>query len=180
MAHLAIEADLLMPGSWVIRSDHPAALAGVSDAIVQTLGLQGEALGTWCVHYDEQDHHAEDAYVRERQELGMHAQAQIVVRPTALAQRNVVYLDRLHLVAIAGPPTAGSRLAGMYVGSGGRDPRSGGDLVISVHHPSVAHQVWSALMRNPEGGDALRTGHELVADSRFVLSVDRREPTSVR
>lgn len=171
MAQLHVQPDLLVPGSWTVQSDHPGALAGISDAIVQTLGLQGEALAVWALHYDEQDQHAENAYARERQELGMHASAQVIVRPTP-ARSNVVYVDRLHLVGVAAPPSAGSRLAGLYVGTQG-------DLVMSVHHPSVTHQIGAALMRLPDDADA-RSGHALVGDSRFVVSIDRRHPTAVQ
>jgi hypothetical protein len=178
MAQLHVEPNMLVAGTWTVSSDHPGALAGISDAIVQTLGLQGEALGAWCLHYDEQDLHAEDAYARERGELGMYAQSQVVVLPSPHSA-HTIYLDRLHLITIAAPPQAGSRLAGLYVGSPGREPRAGGDLVLSVHHPSVTTHVGGLLGRLPYGGASLRDGHELVPDSRFVLTYDRREPTSV-
>ena len=172
MAQLTVESDMFQPGHWTLRSDHPSALAAVPDAVVQTMGLQGEALGAWALHYDEQDLHAEDAYARERQELGMHAQAQVVALPTA-ARAHVVYIDRLHLVAWAAPAGAGSRLAGLYVGTAG-------DLVLCVHHPSVTAQVAQELTRLPQGGRELRDGSSLVPNSRFVVSFDREQPDSVR
>lgn len=179
MAGFVIQPDVLLPGSWIVQSDHPGALAAVCDAVVQTLALEGEALGLWALHYDEQDLHAEHAYARERSELGLHAQSQVVVLPTPY-RGHTIFLNRLQLVAVAAPPAAGSRIAGLYVGSQGRDPRSGGDLLLSVHHPSVSHQVGAALARIPHGGPALQDGHELVADSRFVLHYDRQDDTVVR
>ena len=178
MAQLLVQPNMLVPGAWTVSSDHPAALAGVSDAIVQTLGLEGESLGAWCLHYDEQDLHAEDAYARERGELGVYAQSQVVVLPSPHSA-HTIYLDRLHLVTSSAPPQAGSRLAGLYVGTPGREPRAGGDLVLSVHHPSVASHMGGLLARLPHGGASLRDGHELVPDSRFVLTYDRREQSSV-
>ncbi|MCW2961763.1 MAG: hypothetical protein JWM25_1968 [Thermoleophilia bacterium] len=171
MAQLQVTPDLLTPGRWTVRSDHPGALAGVSDAIVQTLNLQNEALAAWALHYDEQDMHSEDAYARERQELGIHAQSLVVALPTP-ARAHTVYIDRLHLLAQAAPPAAGSRLAGLYVGSAG-------DLVLAVHHPSVTMQVGGTIAQLPHDR-TLRDGQRLVGDSRFVLVYDREDPTAVQ
>ncbi|MCW2956075.1 MAG: hypothetical protein JWO69_944 [Thermoleophilia bacterium] len=171
MAQLQVQTDMLVPGSWTVRSDHPGALAGVSDAIVQSLGLSGEALGAWALHYDEQDMHAEDAYARERHELGMHANVQVVALPTP-ARAHTVYVDRLHLLAVAAPPDAGSRLAGLYVGTAG-------DLVLSVHHPSVTMNVGGVLSQLPHDR-SLQDGQRLVGDSRFVLHFHRDDPTAVQ
>jgi hypothetical protein len=179
MAQLQIEPDLLAPGRWTVRSDHPSALAAVSDAIVQSLGLQEDALGVWALHYDEQDLHAEDAYARERGELGFQANSQVVVLPTPHAH-NVVYLDRLHLVAVSGSPAAGSRVAGLYVDTVRRDQqRGGGDVLLVVHEPAATPQIAAQLGQLPHDR-SLREGHQLVANSRFVLRVDREQPLTVR
>ncbi|MCW2950330.1 MAG: hypothetical protein JWN41_1343 [Thermoleophilia bacterium] len=171
MARLTVEPDLLRAGSWTVRSDNSAALAGVSDAIVSGLGLQSDALGAWAIHYDEQDQHAEDAYARERQEVGVHAQVQVMVRPTA-ARRNVVYIDRMHFVTVSAPPQAGSRLLGMYVGTMG-------DIALSVHHPSVSQQVGALLQRMAAGDQSLADGRELTQLSRFVVGFERNDAAAV-
>lgn len=178
MAQLAIETDLFTPGTWRVRSDSPAALAATCDALVQGLGLEGEVLAAWALHYDEQGERVEDAYVNERTELGHTANAQVVVLPRPV-RGWTVWLDRIHLVVSGARPATGTRLLGLYVSELRAEPRSGGDLVVSVHHPSVAAQVAAQVAELPDSAPEARAGHSLVANSRFVVSVDRHQPGSV-
>ncbi len=174
MAQLQIETDPLVPGRWTLRSSNGSALAAVPDALVQVLELGGETMAAWALHNDEQQGMREHAYEDERRELGQLAHVEIVelTRPW---QPNVVWVDRYHLVVASGQASSASRLLGLYVGSQG-------DLVMSVHHPSVAAQVHGAMRTLATGADgsggARPTWDDptLVSMVRFLLRSHQQEP----
>lgn len=168
MAQLLLEQDSFQPGRWTVRSNSPAALAAVPDALVQVLGLGDEALAAWALHPDEQAGIRDAAYHEELHELGPAASVEVVelVRPW---QQNVVWVDRYHLLVTAARPAAGSRLLGLYVGSTGR-------IVVGVHHPSVAALVQQEFARLPNDHGRDWQSQALVANCRFVLCSTPQQP----
>ena len=130
MATLLWHPDPRSPaGAIAVQSDNPAALAAVPDAIVQTLQLTTDSVSVWALHPSEQTGIANAAYQHERSELG--SAASVAVRELARPhQRNVVWIDRYHLLARSTDPAVVSRLTGLYVGTQGH-------LVAYVHDASV-------------------------------------------
>lgn len=171
MAQLIVETDQFQPGCWTLRSDNPSALAAVPDALVQVLDLGGDALGAWALHPDEQAGVRAAAYHDELREIGHGPIVEVreLARPW---QQNVVWVDRYHLLVASAPPTVGSRLLGLYVGSKGR-------IVLTVYHPSVAGTVQGELdaMPNENGRDWDRMQH--VANARFVLRYDAAQASAI-
>jgi hypothetical protein len=172
MAQLLVESDPFQPGRWALRSDNPSVLAAIPDALVQVLELGGEALAAWALHPDEQAGLRDAAYHDELREIGIGPLVEVreLTRPW---QQNVVWVDRYHLLVAAAPPTLGSRLLGLYVGSKGR-------IVLSVYHPSVAGMVQGEIdgMPNENGREWDRQQH--VANARFVLRYDPDQPGVVQ
>lgn len=172
MAQLIVENDIYQPGRWTLRSDNPSVLAAIPDALVQVLELDGEALGAWALHPDEQAGLRDAAYRDELGEIGVGPLVEVreLVRPW---QPNVVWVDRYHLLVAAAQPTLGSRLLGLYVGSKGR-------IVLSVYHPSVSGIVHGEFdgMPNENGREWDRQQH--VDNARFVLRYDAAQAGAVQ
>lgn len=171
MARLDIIADHFLPGRWTVRSDSPTALAATCDALVQSLQVEGEALAAWALHHDEQAGFAEQAYGEERRELGPRAEVRVVELPRP-PRHNVVWTDRVHLVATSALPASGSRLLGLYVGSKGR-------LVLAVHHPSVTANVAARVGAMPGDGARDWDSGEFVSNCRFVVRYSQDEPDAI-
>jgi hypothetical protein len=174
VASFEITTDMWQPGSWDVRSDHPSALAAISDALVQSLALDADAMALWAQHYDEQAHRAEDAYATEREELGYGPAIHVVALPRE-PRPHWVWIDRLHLLAAGAPPARGSRLLGLYAGGKGR-------ITIAVTDPSVTHPVMQQLHGMIDAEDRWNAA-PFVDQCRFVLrydgltdGVDRRGP----
>ncbi len=167
MAQLQVESDPFLPGRWTLRSDHPGVLAAIPDAIVQVLGLDGDVLSAWAVHYDEQNEYAENAYANERREIGYGPAVEVVSLPRA-PQPHVVWIDRQHLVVGNAAPPLATRLLGLYAGSNGT-------ITLAISDPSVAGQVHASLRSMVDGG---RDGEEgwtsdpFVGLTRFVVRYD--------
>lgn len=172
MAQLLVETDQFQPGRWTLRSNNPSVLAAVPDALVQVLELGGEVLAAWALHPDEQAGLRDAAYHDELRELGIQSVVEVreLVRPW---QQNVVWVDRYHLLVAAAPPTVGSRLLGLYVGSKGR-------IVMSVYHPSVAGIVQAQIAELPNEGDRDWDRMEHVSNVRFAVRYDPSEPGCVQ
>jgi hypothetical protein len=172
MAQLLVENDIYQAGRWTLRSDNPSVLAAIPDALVQVLELGGEALAAWALHPDEQQGIRDAAYHDELREIGIGPLIEVreLVRPW---QPNVVWVDRYHLLVAAAPPSLGSRLLGLYVGSKGR-------IVMSVYHPSVSGMITGELdgMPNENGREWDRSLH--VDNARFVLRYDPDQPGAVQ
>lgn len=172
MAQLLVETDPFHAGRWNLRSDNPSVLAAVPDAIVQVLDLGAEALAAWALHPDEQAGIRDAAYHDELGEIGHGPIVQVVelARPW---QQNVVWVDRFHLLVMAAPPTLGSRLLGLYVGSKGR-------IVLSVHHTSVAALVQAEVTAMPGGNGREWERSDHIANTRFALRYDPEQTDALQ
>lgn len=161
MAELNWEQSYSIPGHWTLRSNHPAALAAVPDALVQYGGLAADRLSCWALHPNEQTGGRFDAYLEERQELGPGAVVDVAetLRPR---QQNVVWVDRHHLLATAAPAQAASRLLGLYVASKG-------SLVVYVHDPATSAPLATFLNSIPISGGNNWSDAHLVSNCRFVV-----------
>jgi hypothetical protein len=167
VAQLAVDADPFLPGRWTVRSDHPAALAAIPDAIVQVTGGGADVLSARAVHYDEQNEHPEHAYANERRELGIGPVAEVLALPRA-PQPHVVWIDRQHLLVGAAAPRLASRLLGLYAGSNGT-------ITLAVSDPSVAAQVHATLRAQVEAPRDSVAGWDsdaFVSLTRFVVRYD--------
>ncbi len=167
MAQLTVESDPFLPGRWTLRRDHPGALAAVPDAIVQVLGLDGDVLSAWAVHYDEQNEYAENAYANERREIGYGPQVEVISLPRT-PQPHVVWIDRQHIVVGAAPPPLATRLLGLYVGSNGT-------ITLALSDPSVAGQVHASLrgmVDAPKAAGDVWSTDQFVGLNRVVIRYD--------
>ena len=174
MAELRIEQDPAMPGAIIVRSAHAGALAATCDTLVEALGGPTDALAVWGLHPHEQDELREQAYLHERAELGHFAQVQVVelARPR---ERNVVWIDRYHLVATGAQPPVGTRILGLYAGGGQRGTR----CALYVHDASVTGMVAPHLQAIAEGVGEGWDDPALLASVRFALLYSSRDPGAV-
>lgn len=173
MARLEVIADAAsVVGGLVVRSEHPAALAAVPDALVQVLGLEQDVGSCWALHPSEQDGLRTAAYGEDRAELGMGAHVD-VLELTRPRQRNVVWIDRYHLVGSFQPVAVASRLLGLYAGGPG-------SLLLYVHHPTVTATFQHVVGQAPYDGGATWDAATIVEQSRFAVRYDGRFPQQLR
>lgn len=159
------------PGRFQVRSTSASALAAVPDALVQVLGLAGDMITMWGLHPTEQVATRDLAYENERSELGVGAVAEVVevLRPR---RQNVVWIDRLHLVASGAPAAAASRLLGLYVGSEG-------SLLLYVHHPASAYPLTERVRTVPHSGSQGWDDPAVVSQARFAVHFDGASPAEL-
>lgn len=157
---------------WRIRSTHPAALAAIPDALAQRIAQPHDVATCWLIHPSEQDSTRDAAYEQERHEIGLSG-AVVIEELTRPRQRNVVWVDRYHLLATSVPLPAISRLAGLYVdGSGGR-------MTCFVHDPSVTHQIWQHVASLPHDGGRTWNDASAVMSARFACATGGTDVTTV-
>ena len=166
-----LDHDMLRPGHMVIHHPSPSVLAAVPDAIAQAVAPAGTTCSVWAVHHAEQAASTRDAYAHERAELGLGAHIEVVelVRPR---QNNVIWTDRLHLLATHAPASAAARILGLYVDSAG-------DAVTVLHHPATSAAVVTALQSLPNDPQRSWRQTGLTDAALFIAQVDRRRPGSL-
>jgi hypothetical protein len=171
MAQLTYTQDYTQQSTWLVRSDHPGALAAVPDAIVQTLGLGNDHLTCWALHPTEQDGYRHDAYLDERGELGLGAAVDVVevLRPR---QQNVVWVDRYHLIATNAPAATATRVLGLYTGGKG-------SVLLYVHDPSVGGTFAQYVTNVPHAGHIGWNAPHMAAQSRFGVYATDRAPMQI-
>jgi hypothetical protein len=158
-------------GSLLVRSESPAVLAGIPDALVQTLPTAGDVATIWALHPSEQTGIRDVAYQHEREELG-HGAAVDIVEMARPRERNVVWVDRYHLLARTNNLASVARVLGLYVGSGGQ-------LVAYVHHASVSAAVDAAVLTFPHSGTAGWDDPILNSQCRFGLRLAPKAPNQI-
>lgn len=171
MARLTVQPDPVRAGRIVVSADHPAALAAVADALLASGAFDGVVMAAWGLHPTEQDELRSHAYADDRAELGADAQLEVVELPRPREAR-VVWIDRYHLVVHAARAAVATRVLGLYVGSRG-------ELVISLHHPSVAGFVMSAVVDIPVRGRDAWDRPELLGYASALLHYDPRRPAEL-
>jgi hypothetical protein len=130
-----------------------------------------------ALHQDEQDIPAHMAYEDERRELGtlpppLGPTVEIIelARPH---QRNVVWIDRNHLMVTGAKVDIAHRMMGLYVSSKGQ-------IRIMIHHPSVSHQIHEALRNMLANLGDRQLPDDVLQLTRFAVWYDPKLPDAVR
>lgn len=138
---LQVTNDPRWPGALIISSQNPVELAQVPDIMLGALGQPGDVVAGWSLHPSEQDADRTSAYHEELAILGPHALSDVIElqRPR---KKNVVWIDRYHLVFAGAPAQMGGPMMGLYVQTKGR-------LRLFVYPPSSANAVIQTVQSTP-------------------------------
>jgi hypothetical protein len=163
----SIVPDLHRAECFAIHSTDPVFLSQIPDLLCRALSEPGDLLSVHALHSAEQDGTREGAYLQERQVIGPHVTVDVyeLARPR---QRNVVWIDRYHLIAPGAQPIVAGMLLGLYAGGEGT-------ITLMVHHPTSIQAVESHLYQLPHGGATRWDDPMITSQCRYAVHCSQQQ-----